>query len=53
MKIIISLVIGMFLGYTMAVIGPNKILTTTSKGIEKSAKVATKTIDSVNKKIAQ
>lgn len=53
MKYLIVLFAGLAIGFATAKIGASKILSTTSKGIETSSKVAVKVVDSVNKKIAQ
>lgn len=51
MKTVITLIIGMVIGFTVAKIGPHKIIAHTSKGIDTSAKMATKALDNVNKEI--
>ena len=53
MKIIIALVVGIIIGFTIAKVGPHKIIDQTSKGIQKTSNVTTKALDSVNKKVAQ
>lgn len=53
MKYLIVLFAGLAIGFATAKIGASKILSTTSKGIETSSKVAVKVVENVNKKIAQ
>ena len=53
MKIIITFVVGIIIGFTIAKVGPHKIIDQTSKGIQKTSNVTTKALDSANKKINQ
>lgn len=53
MKIVAIFLIGFALGFETANIGPHKIISSTSKGIETGSKATVKALDSVNKKISQ